>query len=166
MSHNPKLVVFDLDFTLWPFWVDTHVTPPFRMKSDGRVVDATGACITLYQDVPAIMARLQGEGIHIAAASRTGEVAGANQLLDLFHLQHYFSIKEIYPGCKVTHFERIQKKSGISYSEMVFFDDETRNIRDVSKLGVTCVHIGRDGMTTKTLEDGLESFARRTQGGQ
>ncbi|XP_069094263.1 magnesium-dependent phosphatase 1 isoform X3 [Pleurodeles waltl] len=136
------------------------------MKSDGTVIDTAGAHITLYRDVPEIMAQLHGEGIRIAAASRTGEVAGANQLLDLFHLQHYFSIKEIYPGCKVTHFERIQKKSGIPYSEMVFFDDETRNIRDISKLGVTCVHVGRDGMTSKTLEDGLESFALRARGVQ
>lgn len=31
----PKMIIFDLDYTLWPFWIDTHVSPPLKAKDNG-----------------------------------------------------------------------------------------------------------------------------------
>ena len=31
----PRMMIFDLDYTLWPFWVDTHVSPPLKAKEGG-----------------------------------------------------------------------------------------------------------------------------------
>ncbi|XP_006883378.1 PREDICTED: magnesium-dependent phosphatase 1 [Elephantulus edwardii] len=163
MTGLPKLAVFDLDYTLWPFWVDTHVDPPFNRSSDGTVRDSRGQTIRLYPDVPEILERLKGLGIPTAAASRTGEIEGANQLLKLFDLVKYFVHLEIYPGSKVTHFQRLQQKTGIPFSQMIFFDDEKRNIVDVSKLGVTCIHI-QNGMNLQALTQGLETFAKSQVG--
>eukprot|EP00073_Rattus_norvegicus_P040419 XP_008768897.1 PREDICTED: magnesium-dependent phosphatase 1 isoform X1 [Rattus norvegicus] len=86
MTRLPKLAVFDLDYTLWPFWVDTHVDPPFHKSSDGTVRDRRGQDIRLYPEVPEILGRLQSLGVPVAAASRTSEIEGANQLLELFDL--------------------------------------------------------------------------------
>nr|XP_060635957.1 magnesium-dependent phosphatase 1 [Anolis sagrei ordinatus] len=158
MTKKPSLVVFDLDYTLWPFWVDTHVDPPFKKDSDGSIRDRNGQLVNLYPEVPAVLERLHSEGIPMAVASRTGEIRGATQLLDLLSLSSYFRCKEIYPGSKVTHFQRLSQQSGIPLCQMLFFDDESRNIYDVSKLGVTCILVP-NGMNLSLLGRGLEAFA-------
>ena len=39
----PKLIAFDLDYTLWPFWVDTHVSAPVKARdNNSRAVDRYG----------------------------------------------------------------------------------------------------------------------------
>ncbi|XP_053901540.1 magnesium-dependent phosphatase 1 [Malaclemys terrapin pileata] len=159
MRHLPGLVVFDLDYTLWPFWVDTHVDPPFQRDRAGSVLDARGRPVRLYPEVPAVLEQLQGLGIPMAAASRTGETCGATQLLELFGVRRFLRRVEIYPGGKSAHFQRLQQDTGVPFAQMLFFDDEERNIRDVSKLGVTCILVP-DGMTQALLTRGLEAFAR------
>ncbi|XP_068698750.1 magnesium-dependent phosphatase 1-like isoform X1 [Montipora foliosa] len=157
-GFRPKLIVFDLDFTLWPFWVDTHVTVPFTRKSNGSVVDRNGYKIKLYDESLAILELLRSKGMCMAAASRTEDPPAAKELLRVLDIDKYFSYKEIYPGSKVSHFKKFAQASGIPYKDMLFFDDEERNIQEISRLGVTCVLVER-GMKQAVLENGLKKFA-------
>lgn len=43
---------------------------------------------------------------------------------------------------------------------MLFFDDEHRNIRDLSKLKVTCILV-ENGMTLQLLHEGLQKYAEK-----
>lgn len=135
-----KIFVFDLDFTLWnagdTFCSETQ--PPYSWRS-GKLTDNKGRWIRLYPDTLKVLANLYAENKIIVAASRTHQPAWANELLQLFNIDKYFVRKEIYAGSKITHLQKIHESFNIRYDQIVFFDDEQRNIDDVSTLGVNCV---------------------------
>ncbi|RZB41652.1 Acid PPase, HAD 2, and/or Hydrolase domain containing protein [Asbolus verrucosus] len=156
---KPKVIVFDLDYTLWPFWVDTHVYPPFRKTSNGTIVDSLGFKVSHYPEVPEVLNDLHKQGYVLAVASRTGEVVGAKQLMELLGWKQFFSHEEIYPGGKVKHLTNIKNQFGVQFNEMIFFDDEGRNIRDVSELGVLSILV-KNGVTRKVVDDALTRFSK------
>ncbi|KAI9806092.1 MAG: hypothetical protein M1833_004499 [Piccolia ochrophora] len=100
----PKLLIFDLDYTLWPFWCDTHVVPPLKATdavsssstaaasaSGGSstsgsnkptaMTDRLGETFAFYPHVPRILLAARRRGIKIAAASRTHAPDIAAELL-------------------------------------------------------------------------------------
>ncbi|MCU4675226.1 magnesium-dependent phosphatase-1 [Catenovulum sp. 2E275] len=137
-----ELIVFDLDFTLWDcdgVWCDC-TCPPYK-KHGNLILDSQKRSITLYSDVIAILQYCQKQQIKMALASRTGEPSWAKQLIELFDIQSFFIQQEIYPGSKVNHFQMLKQNLNIDYGQMVFFDDEMRNIKEVGDLGVKAVFV-------------------------
>ncbi|KAM3486742.1 hypothetical protein MY8738_000236 [Beauveria namnaoensis] len=177
----PRLIVFDLDYTLWPYWVDTHVTPPLKANAaHTAATDRHGEDFAFYQDVPLILQllpRVAGSAsttapIKLGVASRTSAVGIARDLLKMLHLpavdgqqkarragDAFDAGTEIYPGSKIRHFETLQKRTGIAYEDMLFFDDESRNM-ETEKLGVT-MRLIRDGLTWAEVERGVEDWRKR-----
>ncbi|KAL8807607.1 MAG: hypothetical protein Q9182_000591 [Xanthomendoza sp. 2 TL-2023] len=175
----PKIIAFDLDYTLWPFWVDTHVTPPLKPKDNNtKSVDRWGETFTFYPDVPSILlsAKSTTPPLTLATASRTSAPDTAISLLKQLHLPSASSIGasskatskraydifdylQIFPGDKKAHFARIQKQSGVAYDEMLFFDDERRN-RNVEALGVVFWEVP-SGLTRAEVDRGIREWRKR-----
>jgi magnesium-dependent phosphatase 1 len=135
---TPNLVVFDLDFTLWDaggLWCDC-TTPPYHFNPQGKLVDQGNRHIRLYDDAIPILEKLSSLSIPIALASRTDQPSWANQLTKLLGIDPFVQFREIYPGSKITHLRNLSRESGVSLENIMFFDDEYRNIVDAQKIGV------------------------------
>ncbi|EON66926.1 magnesium-dependent phosphatase-1 [Coniosporium apollinis CBS 100218] len=176
----PKMLVFDLDYTLWPFWVDTHVTPPLKATENGlKVKDKWGEGFGFYQDVGGVLEACRHKSIKIGAASRTHAPDLGREMLKLLRVPNssisspstsagsstraieYFDYLQIFPGSKTTHFEKLQQATGLPYEEMLFFDDESRN-RNVETLGVV-MWLVRDGVTVEEVDAGVRSWRKRNK---
>lgn len=160
----PELIVFDLDFTLWDCggtWCDC-LSPPFR-KNNGRIVDRGNRQVRFYRDVLAILDYCDERALSLALASRTEQPVWAREILGLFDATHRFHFAEIYPSSKLKHFAALSTDSGIQYEAMLFFDDEMRNINEVSGLGVTSVFVS-DGISMDLFQDGLATHASKHNG--
>ncbi|MFT5467604.1 MAG: magnesium-dependent phosphatase 1 [Verrucomicrobiales bacterium] len=151
----PKLIVFDLDFTLWStggVWIDC-TTWPFTER-DGRIFDADEREFKLYPDVEEILQQLLSSQTPLALASRTSQPDWARWVLETWDLRGIFQFEEIYPGSKTAHFESLRRQTGHAFEDMLFFDDEARNIDEVGQLGVTA-ELVKNGVDRASFERGL-----------
>lgn len=71
---------------------------------------------------------------------------------------------EIYEGSKMKHFASLHKRTGIPYEDMLFFDDESRNL-ETEELGLTMMLI-EDGVTWEKIGQGVELWRSRRSGAQ
>ncbi|KAL9618965.1 MAG: hypothetical protein Q9160_006359 [Pyrenula sp. 1 TL-2023] len=121
----PTTLIFDLDYTLWPFWIDTHVSPPLKPhKSGTHATDRTGDTFAFYRDVPGILWSARERGLRLGVASRTHTPELARELLKMLVVHgpeqqggkgkgvralDFFEgvLVQIYPGDKRGHFGRM-----------------------------------------------------------
>jgi len=185
-GEYPKLVVFDLDWTLWPLDVDTHVDPPFVRTSSGIVLDNCGREVFLFPDTRRVLQELRANNVPIAFASRTTDPIAAEALLKSLLLHdHSDSLTTLwdclssrdhfqaYPSrggkAKTKHFSEIMKAheknfSCISFHDVVFFDDAEDNIEVATEAGVVAIYLERgEGLTYELFTRGLERW-RQGQG--
>lgn len=175
----PKVLVFDLDGTLWApemyeLWGGGA---PFEAKDGGRsVTDRAGREVRLLRDTREILEGLlaneavaSGETT-LGIASTCDEPAWARECLEKIMLQtpsgesvrmgSVFRHNEIYKArSKKEHFIAIHRASGADFEDMAFFDNQMNNIRAVKELGVHCVYTP-EGQTHAHFNQGVEAWRK------
>ncbi|KAM9911407.1 hypothetical protein OXX69_003551 [Metschnikowia pulcherrima] len=165
----PSVVVFDLDYTLWPFWCDYHVDSNIKRVTDSELKDSSGYRIALCPDVELIIKELVAHNVTIVSASRTPTPHIAKRILSLLKIdgkpmiQHFDSL-QWGEGSKIRHITRAVEELGLEKEleagSMILFDDEARN-RDVESIGCHFAFIEdyKRGLTRPIFEKALKTWS-------
>lgn len=167
----PTAIVFDLDYTLWPWWCDFHVSPPIIPINERMLVDAKGMRLSLFPDVASILKELQENGVTIIGASRTATPDIAISILSQLHVDDaplisYFHSLQWGQGSKVRHISEAAKElkleNALRKGEFVLFDDEFRN-SDVERINCFFAFIRDDsqGLTRAMFNESIEDWSLR-----
>ena len=145
----PKLVVFDLDYTLWhPELYQLSSGPPFKPCSDGCVLTARGERLDLFPAARAALCELADAGVPVAIASRASEVTWALEIMRLLRVDETRTLADvigsapvvIQGGSKVKHLKHIAAETGVALGDMIFFDNERTNIQARLKEELACLY--------------------------
>ena len=168
----PKLIVFDLDNTLWtPELYQLRNKLPKATKNCDFVPQA-GKDVMLFEGAQRLLQQEPSDnsylptarpGIALGVASRTKSVEWAHALLGQFQLTSILNHVEIFPGSKKQHFQNIQKASGgLDYKDMLFFDDardgKYGNCEPIANMGCLTVHTPNGLKTVELFEGALEQY--------
>lgn len=164
-AEYPKVIVFDLDYTLWPCWCDTHICMPLKLLGKTEVIDKYGFRLKLFKDVESIITELKSNGVHLVGASRTATPRIAQELLSLLHVNdvpliQFFDSLQWGQGSKIRHIKQAAKELRMTQElrngEFILYDDESRN-QDVVSINCEFVNVDeRHGITRNVFDRSLE----------
>lgn len=141
------------------------------IQQNKMVTDRRGVPITVFDGASYALSEInrmkqeQNLDIQVAISSRTDEPSWAYQCMKWLVIQDGTPLHkcfddnliEISYSDKSKHFESLNRKTGIAYEDMAFFDNEFWNIQSVGNLGVKCFHTP-NGMTQEAWNQALQEF--------
>lgn len=176
LSVLPSLVVFDLDDTVWVGDIDMTTGPPFKTEGRGLPVLAQkgghGDKVVPLPDVPEVFDWLEAHSIKVTASTHTFKPAWAAEALSLMETASgtkYSDLlvipiaSEIQRKNKDVHLRAIATETGISCTDMVFFDDKEHNVSDGRKAGATSCLV-KEGLSWDKFVQCLKDFEGKKTG--
>jgi magnesium-dependent phosphatase 1 len=104
------------------------------------------------------------DGVKAAVASRMDRPDLAQICMDNLVAHDKKTLSQCFGGLveisshdQTYHLKQLQKKTGIPFENILFFDNEEWNTNAVAKLGVKCVHVPM-GMRREDWDDAKKAF--------
>jgi magnesium-dependent phosphatase 1 len=182
---NPRLFVFDCDYTIWPFDCDGRhahdVLSPFIRRPDGTVVDRYARAANPYPNVPYILGALYDAGIQVAFASRNPSRVYVRELLQAIPLQSqqpglslwsclrgrddlFHAYSSGGTNNKLRHFNAIKAASGLQFTDMVFFDDAPGNVTHAESISIISILLSQaTGLTWDAIDTVVGRWRQRLE---
>jgi magnesium-dependent phosphatase 1 len=152
-SFVPKLIAFDLDGTIWNpemYQLWGGGAPFKKIANSNKLKDSKGTHVELLGESANILHMLHQHSnfrnTKVAWVSCCDEPEWALECLQLFTTSDNSTVlsevahsSQIFKDNKQAHFRNLQREfPHIQFHEMLFFDNEMGNIRNVMKLGNVC----------------------------
>lgn len=167
LSKKPKVIVFDLDHTLWKFYIEYESAIPFRKLNDTKVLNANQTPLECPSDVPSILYTLKNNCFaaneKLAIASRSQRTDLAHHALQTFGWKHYFDSIQVYSCPKNVHMYAIRDELKVSsnFNDFLFFDDNKFNIQVATDMGICAILVDkRRGLDLNYMHYGLDLFEK------
>lgn len=182
-GRKPSIIVFDCDWTLYPYDCDKDRIAPFHTNYYG-LVDVWGQRSEPYPDVPHILGAIVDAEIPVAFLSRNpsadalenllrniplfSEKRGPLSLWDAMPSRDYFQAYSArsaggHGKGKDRHFAALRAATGIHFNYMVFFDDMKDNIEAAAAQGTTSVLLGKPGLTWPAFIGGIAGWREQLE---
>ena len=146
-----KLVIFDLDETLWKMedGYCSILRPPLKEASPDTITDSAGRTITLQRGVRELLKSLSEAGIILSVASGN-ESEPTTEIMKRFRIYEYFKYPQLGWASKRILAQRIisllyeNDNIQIKPDEVLVIDDWESNLEELGWLGFRTLHVGTD----------------------
>ncbi len=164
-----RLVILDLDLTLWDHRNVTALVRPFRRVGDDAIADQDGVRVSLFPGVRPLLDGLRDRGLIVACAS-WNDPRPVEEILDLLHLGHYFDHKKVEPHphkqqtVSALFSELAEAGVRLAPEEVLYVDDRTIHL-DAVRAAVGPIRFLQFGVDIRTLDEVLAYLDQERAGG-